>query len=253
MTLILSPTHSKYEPWCDTLVKLMDQMWPGHPELWFLTDGNGIRHPNTLSFAGANWTQILHRGLLEIRSRYPELKYVYLILEDLFPLGPCDTQLLDRTLEVAQRAKLDVVLFFTEGCLPDVDSEVTVEGLRLRPLSGSFRYHSSLQPALWRLDYLLEVTAHAMAQGITDPWAFEFINLGRRHYKSPYHWPCVFSGLFFEGRVNWPAIGRIQAREFSAFRFRLLALYLRQWPGYRFRTIFGKLRRGVARAVRALA
>jgi hypothetical protein len=249
--LIITPTFTKYERYCDTLVLLMDQMWPGHPEIWFFTDGSGISHKNTIQIPNANWTQILHDGLQQLRSTYPDLKHVYLVLEDLYPLWACRGDTLEQTRRVAEEAELDVVFFFADGSTPDIDSEILLYDLKLQVLPSWYRYYTSLQPALWKFDYLMEVTEYALARGIGNPWEFEFINLGKTHYKSVYDWPCPFSGLFKEGRVNLNALRHLKAKGFGRFRRQLLAQYVRQLPGYAANAAAGRLRRGLTRVLHA--
>jgi hypothetical protein len=252
VSLILTPTYTRYERYCDTLVRLMDRMWPQHPEIWFLTDGNGISYKNTIQIPNGNWTQVLNGGLKRIRSVYPDLQYAYLILEDLYPLWECDADTLAQNYGASWKAGLDLVLFYPPGRSPDIDGEVDVRGVQFETLASDFRYYTSLQPALWKFDYLMDVSEHALNRGVKTPWQFEFINLGRRHYKSSYDWPCAFSGLFHEGRVNLEAVRQLNIREFSGLRRRLMAEYVRQLPAHAVRTIAGKLSRGVTRAIRAV-
>jgi hypothetical protein len=248
--LIITPTYSRNERYCDTLVRLMDRMWPGHPEIWFLTDGDGITHKNTLRFPGANWTQILHRGLAQIHSMFLDLEDVYLILEDLYPLWECQGETLAHIQQAAKRSDFGVVLFFAHQCQPfaegerAIDGALTIDGVRLERLSPRYVYYSSLQPALWDLEHLMSVTDYALRNNVHDPWGFEFINLGGpAHYMSEYHWPCIFGGLFTEGRVNLRAVRHLSGGEFAGFRRSLFIEYLQQLPGY----TIGKATQGVQR------
>jgi hypothetical protein len=242
MSLIITPTYSRNERYCDTLVQLMDRMWPGHPDIWFLTDGNTIAHKNTIRFPGANWTQILHSGLKQIRSMFPEIGDVYVILEDLYPLWECQAETLARVHQAARKTAFGAVLFFTHECQPmaggerAIDGELTIDGVRFERLSPRYSHYSSLQPALWNLEHLMSVTEYALRNNLHDPWRFEFINLGSRvHYMSEYHWPCIFGGLFSEGRVNLKAVRRLAGDEFAGFRRRLLVEYWQQMPGFALR------------------
>lgn len=252
MTLIITPTYRRYECYCDTLVRLMDRMWPDHPEIWFLTDGSGISHKNTIRFPNANWTQILNGGLKQIRSVYPELKYAYLILEDLYPVWCCNPDTLSASYEAACKAELDLVFFYPDGGKPVTDGHIDIHGVRFQTMATDFKYYTSLQPALWKFDYLMEVSEYAIRERIDNPWQFEFMNLGRKHYKASYDWPCAFSGFFHEGRVNLEAVRQLKIREFSGLRRRLMAEYVRQLPAHAVRIIAGKLSRGATRAIRAL-
>jgi hypothetical protein len=239
MSLIITPTYSRNERYCDTLVRLMDRMWPGHPEIWFLTDGNTIAHKNTIRFPGASWTQILHGGLNQIRSRFPDLEDVYLILEDLYPLWECQGETLARIHQAARKTAFGAVLFFTHECQPlaggerAIDGELRTDGVRFERLSLRYSHYSSLQPALWNLEHLMSVTEYALRNNLHDPWHFECINMGGRiHYMSEYHWPCIFGGLFTEGRVNLKAVRQLKNREFSGFKRSLLIEYFQQLPAH---------------------
>ena len=53
---ILMPTYSKYERYVDQCAVAVDTFWPGHPELWVLSDRGDfsyalkIRYPNWVSY-----------------------------------------------------------------------------------------------------------------------------------------------------------------------------------------------------------
>ena len=234
MSLIITPTYSRNERYCDTLVRLMDHMWPEHPEIWFLTDGNTIAHENTIQFPGANWIQILHGGVSQLRSRYPDARHVYLILEDLYPVWECREETLSQIHRAALEASLNVVFFFAYQCQPPVEGAVAAGGVTFHEMSREFQYYTSLQPALWNLDYLLTVCEHALQAGLETAWEFEWINLGRRHHVAEYHWPCIFNGLFTQGRVNLEAVRQLKAKPFSGFKRQLLMEFIGDLPRHSF-------------------
>jgi hypothetical protein len=228
----------------------MDRMWPGHPEIWFLTDGNGISYKNTIRVHDGNWTQVLHGGLTQLYAAYCDLKYVYLILEDLYPLSECHSGKLAQDYKATTEAELDLVFFYPHGPAPAVERELSICGTGFQPMVSDFPYYTSLQPALWKFDYLMEVSEYAIATGIDNPWKFEFINLGRRHYKSFYEWPSAFSGLFRDGRVNLQALRLLKAKEFSGLRRQLMVEYMRSVPSHMVGVARGKISRGLTRALR---
>src|SRR5262249_30590393 len=76
-----------------------------------------------------------------------------------------------------------------------------------------FRYFQ-LQPAFWRIDYLIGVCRAAMARGITDPWTFEAMRLddAEPHYVAAYDWPSVHHGFIAQGKINPAAISFMSRR-----------------------------------------
>jgi hypothetical protein len=220
----------------------MDYMWPGHPEIWFLTDGDTIAHQTTIQFPGANWIEILHGGLTKLRSRYPEMEYVYLILEDLYPVWECQAETLSMIHRAALDGSFDVVLLFAHRCRPPVGPAISAGGVTFYELSPGYQYYNSLQPALWKLDYLLAACEHALHKGIETAWEFEWLNLGRTHYVAEYHWPCIFNGLFTQGRVNLGAVRRLKAKPFAKFRRQLVTEYILDLPRYGFQVAITKSR-----------
>jgi len=217
-------SHSRTEKYIPLVRSLLDTFWPGHPSRFFLTDGVTQPSDDVLSFPGLNWVELLSAGLNRIKQEMPQIKHVFHMLEDHCPLRACDGDRLERIFAIAARHDLVAVAFptyswpwhetetgeYADGLVRTWRRKDTreLDGELLAVVPQDFFRYFQVQPTLWRLDYLEAACAYAMAQGITDAWAFEAMrwpNAGR-HYVSQYDWPTVHHGFLVQGKLNPAAI-----------------------------------------------
>jgi len=220
----LVTSHSRTDKYIPLVRDLLDTFWSEHPPWYFLTDGVSQPSGDILSFPGLTWIELFSAGLARIRRDRPQTKYVFHMLEDHCPLRPCDGDRLGRIFEIAGRNELAVVSFPTYSwpwhetdatIYPDglvrtwrLTETVELDGELLAVVPPDFFRYFQVQPALWRLDYLEAACVYAMAQGVTDAWAFEAMrwpNVGR-HYVSRFDWPTVHHGFLVQGKLNPAAI-----------------------------------------------
>ena len=69
---------------------LLDVFWPGHPPVIVFSDSNNLMTSDVIIKPSANWLEILLNGLLSVRKTRPEIAYVFLLLDDHYPLRECD-------------------------------------------------------------------------------------------------------------------------------------------------------------------
>lgn len=149
MFILVTPTHYRNEKYCDLLVELVKHMWPHHPEIWFLTDtrgGQGIRYANKIKIESDQWVAVLIAGLKRLKDKYPGLEYIYLVLEDLYPLWRCSDSDLIEIQKVAVKNQMGCVFFTTFDF--NWDLRVEVDGRSFYKIPADFPFYSQLQPAI---------------------------------------------------------------------------------------------------------
>lgn len=176
-TCILISSCDKYRPLADWTKSRIERMWGGHPPIFF----SGLSEPHTeshLPFTGddRDWMSVtlqavdalIHRGFV----------WMYLILDDLPPVGECDGTYLSEVLP-KQAERLDATLISLLGWgqhRAPIGPLVEVEGSQMENIPFNDRWRYSLHPGLWRLDRLHEILTVRMEQFETSghtPWNFE--------------------------------------------------------------------------------
>lgn len=228
--IILIPTHYKNEKYCNLLLDMLDVNWPNHPELWFLTDGENINYPNVIKVDNKNWLIVLYKGLKFLINKYPDLDYIYLVLEDLIPLWSLSVQELTKIENVVINNKLKNVSFITYPAYWGQENEVKLDGITLYKIPEGFDFYSQLQPAIWEVDHLMKICEYALENNLLDAWSFEWIKSEEQHYVSSYQWPTVFNGFLVRGRVNLPAINKIKSPEGKKLKNQLLKSFIFDLP-----------------------
>lgn len=222
--ILLVTSHSRTDKYIPLVRNLLAAFWAEHPRCCFLTDGTSQAAADVLSFPGLAWIELLQAGLAAIKRERPTTTFVFHMLEDHCPLRHCDAKRLDRIFAIAGREDFAAVLFPTYAWpWHETDATKYADGLvrtwrrkEIQEIDGEvfavvpadfFRYFQ-VQPTLWRLDYLEQACAYAIAQGIKDAWAFEAMRWTEAgaHYVSRYDWPTVHHGFLIQGRLNPAAV-----------------------------------------------
>ena len=222
--IFLVTCHARTEKYIPLVRSLVDTFWSRHPPCCFVTDGSSQISGDVVAFSGLNWIELLLAGLARIKQRWPRASHVFHMLEDHCPLRPCDSDRLERIFGIAARHDLNAVAFptypwpwnetdptvYPDGLVRTWRRKETIElgGELLAVVPPDFFRYFQVQPTLWRLDYIEAACAYAMAQGVTDAWAFEAMrwpNAGR-HYVSRCDWPTVHHGFLVQGKLNPAAI-----------------------------------------------
>jgi len=173
-------------------------------------------------------------GLLRLREENPRLKHVFYMLDDHCPLRPCDTIAISAYLKIAQSHGLDVIWFptfhwpwesgvieYPRSLRVDVD---VIDGRRLAIVPREFFRYFAMQPAFWRLDYLVDACKAALERGIRDAWAFEAMQWegAAQHYVADYNWPSVHHGFMAAGKINSTAISYMSRKAAPELHAQLL-------------------------------
>jgi hypothetical protein len=151
---ILLPTCEAYAPVARFTLKRLDACWPGHPEV-FVCGIAGSRTPfgNMLRLAAEadDWVGIVLDTVRELQDRGVE--WLYLILDDHPPFGPCNVDYLNRRLPetAAALGAIQVNLLGWDQHQPREGVVLGPERLYWQCNSPSFRWKFSLHPGLWHV------------------------------------------------------------------------------------------------------
>jgi len=268
--VIVTSTYSGVAKYYNKVRPLLDVFWPGHPPAIVLSDANNLKVSDVIVKSGTHWLDILLNGLLSLRRTRPEITYVFLLLDDHYPLRECDRSQIAANFDAVVKNRLGCVSFVTyqwpwtttehvdypDGMIRtwrniDVTS---LNGCKLAKVPMNFFRYFQLQPSFWDLDYLIMICREAFEQRCFDPWSFESLsyNKRRQHYVSSYAWPCVHHGFLMRGRVNPEAINFIQmpqGREFRSFLLRQ-SIGLDSLTAFRVLQFLKWLRGGILRRLR---
>jgi hypothetical protein len=214
---ILMSTYRKHEWIVPAARANIELFWPDHPQLYILTDGE-LDGDEVIRTEEREFVAALQDGVAEIRRRQQQVRYIYLLLEDLAPLAPVDDDRL-RRVENAMKAGNGAYFYMPwagahrhhvakaeTGLLGEAGA-----GLGIHDVGEAYPFYYSCVVAFWRVDYFLAVLSEKQRVGITDPWGFENPfekdldvkpEAKQPHFFIDQPWPTYQSGLFLQGQIN---------------------------------------------------
>src|ERR1700730_12174332 len=89
--VLLVTTFSRAEKYIPIIEKLLNELWVDHPSCYFLTDGDEQQAKSVLAVRDGDWVEMFLEGLLFLKKRHPDAKYIFHMLEDHCPLRTCDS------------------------------------------------------------------------------------------------------------------------------------------------------------------
>lgn len=239
---LLVTTCAKNEKYMADVLALIEAHWPDHPPLTVASD-HGAELPRgdiATVLAPGSWVELLLAAVLDIRRRDP-VAYVAFLLEDLCPQVAVDTAvfatasaaLRESAAGMVSMSCFDLYWVFDESGarVPDQQNcdwgHYPVErhgDLRFRRMPDAYKYYFSVQPSIWRIDYLIEACEAALAQGIASPWQFEEMRWSgaRPHLVADYIWPAMHHGFLLQGAPNRHGIASITSHAGRPLRQRLI-------------------------------
>src|SRR5262245_18115953 len=151
---ILLSTCDAYVPVARFTLKRLDDCWPGHPDVFvYGISGSGASFGKSLPLAAdpRDWVGIVLDAVQCLEEQ--GIEWLYLILDDHPPFGPCNADYLNRRLPENALA-LDAIQVNLQGW----DQHQPQEGVGLGPEHlfwqrnrPSFHWKFSLHPAFWRV------------------------------------------------------------------------------------------------------
>lgn len=239
--VMLVSTFIRMKKYVPSIEAAVDRCWPGHPVMYFISDCDLPGIERQIKLPNACWTEILLNGLETVRRKHPQCSYVFLMLDDHCSLRRCDGRAISAYLDIARSRDLAAVCFPTyewpwqqteHADYPDglvrtwrrVDIEV-LDGRRLAVVPRDFFRYFQVQPAFWKVEYLIWACRAALASGITDAWTLEALHLdgARQHYIADYNWPSVHHGFIASGKINPDAISNMSRSDASELYRQLIS------------------------------
>ena len=149
---ILLSTWDAYAPVARLTLKRLDACWPGHPEVFVCgIAGSPAPFGNPLPLAAdpRDWVGIALDAVRCLQEQGAE--WLYLILDDHPPFGPCDADYLNRRLpeNAAALDAIQVNLLGWDQYQPREGVVLGPERLFWQRNNPSFRWKFSLHPGFW--------------------------------------------------------------------------------------------------------
>lgn len=216
-TVLLVLAYSKTEKYFPVIRQNLDQFWPGRPRTLYVTDGDATGD-DVIRAKDVSFLELLSEALSAVRDRYPSAENVFLLLEDLCPLGPVDEAKLACAQDLLRsqgkkflchvwERKTDGTTYYQYLDGPD---SLRNDEISLFQISGSFTHPNSLVAVFWEMDHLEDVIAAKLELDCHDPWAFEVAleDQNEDHFMFSGVWPVYKDGFLIRGKLNLRAISR---------------------------------------------
>lgn len=206
-TALLLSTCAKYEYLAAAAVENLDLFWPKHPGVHIATDGD-LDWPGAIRKPESSFAELIQFALETIKERQPEVRYVYVLLEDLAPLGPVNEQYVYDVEKLMRAHDADYCLApFPNSSVENIYRRLSTrlgedgERLKICEVDPESPYFNSLVVTCWKVSHLEDVLRAKLETGETDPWSFETPVDGIRshHYASSSCWPTLRHGLMLKG------------------------------------------------------
>jgi len=253
---MLMTTCRKYGRYIDQCVGLMDYCWPGHPEIWVISDADNFAYKNSVIIGSEGWVL----GMKESIGSFMEKNildaddYILLLCEDHIPMRKVPVNLLKMLFEYSFSNKLDFLAFTGHGRDEKIYEK---DGIGIYEIRKDFRYYSELHPAIWRVGHFFDILSIAYAEKRLSIWDFECtrkpgvthhtackLEEANIYFSGPLYflWPCTFGGFLGRGFVRKNALRQMTEPAYRQLRKLLLRDFIFRLPKYTFLYIRQKIR-----------
>lgn len=195
---VIVSSCDKYSHLLPYFTKLFDKYWDYKDtyDKYICVESVDISFPgyNTIHTGDTNWSNSLAKTLTHINT-----PYVFIILDDFWPIRHIETQDIDRGLRISTEHKLDKYVYH----YPHVVFEGKLDPTGIEPhiykVQQDSEYTMTVQPAIWNVEYLANILDGE------NPWEFEINGSTRANQKphkifmeliSPYHQEAMSRGQF---------------------------------------------------------
>ncbi len=232
---ILMPTCGKYERYIDGCADAIDALWPGHPDLWVLTDRGDFRYGRSVVVERLEWAALVAGAVdrLVADGHLTRSDRVLLLIEDHTPVAAVPWVDVERVAALSVERDLKFVSLngdFGTGRTAEIGR---AGALGVYEMAPDYLYFSSLHPAIWEVGHLSDMLAHARAAGDVDPWRFEKLRLpGVPHFTTDAVWTSHYGGFLKGGWVDIHVVRAMKHPGLRRLRRELLAVWAGQRPSY---------------------
>lgn len=213
--VLLLMTYSKMEHLVSEALLNLELFWPGRPETFVVTDGE-LRGDNIIHSSQPTFVELLAFAVQRIKLERPQASNVFVLLEDLTPLGPVDEALLLSAQElritggfkyVGHRWEADASKPWKRGEW-SVENAPAKDDVEFVPIPKDWNFYNNLCPSVWDINYLSDLLQNKIAIGALDPWAFEspVAECQADHFLIEAIWPTVKDGAYRKGNLNVKAV-----------------------------------------------
>ncbi|MEI6168069.1 MAG: hypothetical protein WCS52_12835 [bacterium] len=157
---ILLSTCDAYQPVANFTLGRLDTCWPDHPEVFICGLTRPALKPDAcLPFIGnpRDWIGITLQAVTALEAR--GIEWLYLILDDHAPFGPCNAQYLNHTLPdtAARLGAIQVNLMGWDQHQPQAGTVLGASDLHWQRNAPDFRWKFSLHPGFWHVPTLARI------------------------------------------------------------------------------------------------
>lgn len=216
-TILLVMTYSKLHRYIPAIRENLDLFWPDRPQTVYASDAP-LEGDDVILQEGDSFLDVLEGSIDQIDALYPAAKYVFVLLEDICPLGPVDEAKLARAQTMLREKSCKHLnhhwrnkkaFCFKYFCIDDpvhlLDGDIDI-----RSMPRWQTFHNAIPASFWEIDHLRDIVDQKRALGHVDPWSFELPvqPVCEDHFIWDAIWPTVPDGFLTQGAINSKAITR---------------------------------------------
>lgn len=214
-TILLVMTYSKLHRYIPAIRENLDLFWPGRPQTVYASDAP-LEGDDVIVQSEGTFLDVLEASIEQIRARFAWAKHVFILLEDICPLGPVEEDRLARA-QALLRAKsgkhmnhrwaTKCGLHLKYLCV-DNPIKMVAEDVVVMSIPHWQHYHNQIPASFWELDHLQDIVAQKRELGYLDPWSFELPAhpVKEDHFVFDGIWPTVPDGFLTKGGINGTAL-----------------------------------------------
>lgn len=216
-TILLVMTYSKLHRYIPAIRENLDLFWPDRPQTVYASDAP-LEGDDVILQQGESFLDVLEGSIDRIEAEYPSAKHVFVLLEDVCPLGPVDedklaraqTMLRDGAYKHVNHLWADKRKFRFKYLSIDDPVRLADDDIEIRSIPRWQTFHNSIPASFWELGHLRDIVNQKRALGHLDPWSFELPvqPVTEDHFIWAGIWPTVPDGFLTAGGINVKAITR---------------------------------------------
>jgi hypothetical protein len=201
---VIVSSCDKYSHLLPYFTKLFDKYWDCKDRFdkYICVESVDINFPGykTIHTGDTNWSNSLAKTLSHV-----DTPYVFIILDDFWPIRHIETGDIERGLKIAKEHNLDKYIFHYPHVVFEGKLDATGIAPNIFKVQQNSEYTMTVQPGLWNVEYLTNILDGE------NPWEFEISGSARANEKphkifmeiiSPYHEEAMSRGQFTPSYYN---------------------------------------------------